>query len=67
MALRKYPLALREKFHSSAEQLSILSITLGELLYGAEKSGHHLSQCALGHSGRSADDIAVGPRLAAGG
>lgn len=36
--MKNYPQELREKFNSLAEQLSISSITLGELHYGAEKS-----------------------------
>jgi tRNA(fMet)-specific endonuclease VapC len=36
--MKSYPLNLREKFNSLAEQLCISSITLGELHYGAEKS-----------------------------
>jgi len=37
--MRHYPPDLREKFNALAEQLCISSITLGELHYGAEKSG----------------------------
>jgi tRNA(fMet)-specific endonuclease VapC len=36
--IKHYPPQLREKFNELAEQLCISSITLGELLYGAEKS-----------------------------
>jgi tRNA(fMet)-specific endonuclease VapC len=36
--MKNYPLDLRDKFNSLAEQLCISSITLGELHYGAEKS-----------------------------
>jgi tRNA(fMet)-specific endonuclease VapC len=36
--MKKYPHDLKEKFNLLAEQLSISSITLGELHYGAEKS-----------------------------
>jgi tRNA(fMet)-specific endonuclease VapC len=36
--IKNYPLDLREKFNSLAEQLCISSISLGELHYGAEKS-----------------------------
>lgn len=36
--IKNYPSDLREKFNSLAEQLCISSITLGEMLYGAEKS-----------------------------
>lgn len=36
--MKTYPPELRERFNALAEQLSISSITLGELHYGAEKS-----------------------------
>ena len=36
--MKNFPLELREKFNTLAEQLCISSITLGELHYGAEKS-----------------------------
>ena len=37
--MKTYPPALRDRFNTLAEQLCISSITLGELHYGAEKSG----------------------------
>ncbi|MBO0905241.1 type II toxin-antitoxin system tRNA(fMet)-specific endonuclease VapC [Jiella sonneratiae] len=37
--MKTYPPGVREKFNGLAEQLCISSITLGELHYGAEKSG----------------------------
>jgi tRNA(fMet)-specific endonuclease VapC len=40
--MKNYPLALRDKFNSLAEQLCISSITLGELHYGAEKSARRV-------------------------
>ena len=40
--IRKYPPELRERFNRLAEQLCMSSITLGELLYGAEKSTRRL-------------------------
>src|SRR4030088_3007575 len=40
--MKNYPLDLREKFNSLAEQLCISSITLGELHYGAEKSARRV-------------------------
>src|SRR6202158_3480164 len=40
--MKIYPLDLREKFNSLAEQLCISSITLGELHYGAEKSARRV-------------------------
>jgi len=36
--IKTRPPALREKFNALAEQICISSITLGELIYGAEKS-----------------------------
>ena len=36
--MKNYPRDLQDKFNSLAEQISISSITLGELHYGAEKS-----------------------------
>jgi tRNA(fMet)-specific endonuclease VapC len=36
--IKNRPLGVREKFNALAEQLCISSITLGELIYGAEKS-----------------------------
>jgi tRNA(fMet)-specific endonuclease VapC len=39
--MKTYPPALRDKFNALADQLCISSITLGELHYGAEKSGRH--------------------------
>jgi tRNA(fMet)-specific endonuclease VapC len=40
--MKNYPLDLRDKFNSVAEQLCISSITLGELHYGAEKSARRV-------------------------
>ncbi|AJD42458.1 tRNA(fMet)-specific endonuclease VapC [Rhizobium sp. SEMIA 4085] len=40
--MKNYPLELREKFNTLAEQLCISSITLGELYYGAEKSARRI-------------------------
>jgi tRNA(fMet)-specific endonuclease VapC len=40
--MRERPPSLRERFRSSADQLCISSVTLGELLYGAEKSTERL-------------------------
>jgi tRNA(fMet)-specific endonuclease VapC len=36
--MKNYPRDLQNKFNSTAEQLCISSVTLGELHYGAEKS-----------------------------
>lgn len=38
--LRDRPQSARERFNAEAEGLCISSVTLGELLYGAEKSAH---------------------------
>jgi tRNA(fMet)-specific endonuclease VapC len=40
--IKDYRVELRERFNKLAEQLCISSITLGELLYGAEKSARRL-------------------------
>jgi tRNA(fMet)-specific endonuclease VapC len=40
--MKNYPLDLRDRFNSLAEQLCISSITLGELHYGAEKSARRV-------------------------
>lgn len=37
--MKTYPPAVRDKLNALAEQLCKSSITLGELHYGAEKSG----------------------------
>jgi tRNA(fMet)-specific endonuclease VapC len=45
--LRDRPQSARERFNAEAEGLCISSVTLGELLYGAEKSArpaHHRRQ-----------------------
>lgn len=45
--LRERPQSARERFNAEAEGLCISSVTLGELLYGAEKSArpaHHRRQ-----------------------
>ncbi|RJF78627.1 type II toxin-antitoxin system tRNA(fMet)-specific endonuclease VapC [Rhodopseudomonas palustris] len=40
--IKTHPPALREKFNALAEQLCISSISLGELIYGAEKSARRV-------------------------
>jgi tRNA(fMet)-specific endonuclease VapC len=40
--IKNYPPKLRERFNRLAEQLCMSSITLAELVYGAEKSARHL-------------------------
>ena len=40
--IKNYPPKLRERFNRLAEQLCMSSITLAELLYGAEKSARRL-------------------------
>jgi tRNA(fMet)-specific endonuclease VapC len=44
--MKNYPADLREKFSTLAEQLSISTITLGELHYGAEKSARRAENLA---------------------
>ena len=47
---KNYPPRLRERFNRLADQICISSITLGELYYGAEKSGRRLENLlALEH------------------
>src|SRR5260370_35692030 len=49
--MKNYPIDLRDKFNSLAEQLCISSITLGELHYGAEKSARRVDNLtAIEHS-----------------
>ena len=40
--IKNYPPKLRERFNQLAEQLCMSSITLAELVYGAEKSSRRL-------------------------
>ncbi|PZA11917.1 VapC toxin family PIN domain ribonuclease [Rhodopseudomonas palustris] len=40
--IKTRPPSLRDKFNALAEQLCISSITLGELIYGAEKSARRV-------------------------
>jgi tRNA(fMet)-specific endonuclease VapC len=44
--IKRYPAGLRERFNALAEQLSISSITYGELHYGAEKSSRRAANLA---------------------
>ncbi len=44
--MKTYPPAVPEKFNALAEQLRKSSITLGELHYGAEKSGGRAANLA---------------------
>jgi predicted nucleic acid-binding protein len=47
--MKNYPMHLREKFNALAEQLSISSITLGELHYGTEKSSRRVKNLMAEH------------------
>ncbi|KIZ47988.1 MULTISPECIES: tRNA(fMet)-specific endonuclease VapC [Rhodopseudomonas] len=48
--IKNRPPALRDKFNALAEQLCISSITLGELVYGAEKSARRVDNLnAIAH------------------
>ena len=64
--MKKYPLGLREKFNSLAEQLCISSITLGELHYGAEKSARRADNLtAVAHFVARLDVLPFGAKAAA--
>ena len=45
--IKNRPPGLREKFNSLADQLCISAITLGELIYGAEKSERPVENLAV--------------------
>ena len=45
--IKDRPQGLREKFNSLADQLCISAITLGELIYGAEKSARTIENLAI--------------------
>src|ERR1700749_806865 len=64
--MKNYPLELREKFNSLAEQLCISSVTLGELHYGAEKSARRAENLtAIEHFVARLDLLAFGNKGAA--
>ena len=64
--LKSYPPDLREKFNTLAEQLSISSITLGELHYGAEKSARRAENLmAIEHFAARLEVLAFGDKAAA--
>ena len=64
--MKSYPLDLREKFNSLAEQLCISSITLGELHYGAEKSARRVENLtAIEHFVARLDVLPFGDKAAA--
>jgi tRNA(fMet)-specific endonuclease VapC len=64
--MRAYPDALREKFNTLAEQLSISSVTLGELHYGAEKSSRRAQNLiAIEHFVARLDVLLFGEKAAA--
>jgi tRNA(fMet)-specific endonuclease VapC len=64
--IKNYPPKLRERFNRLAEQLSISSITLGELYYGAEKSARRLENLqAIEHFTTRLEVLSFPPKAAA--
>ena len=64
--MKNYPIDLRDKFNSLAEQLCISSITLGELHYGAEKSARRVDNLtAIEHFVARLDVLPFGIKAAA--
>ena len=64
--MKNYPIDLRDKFNSLAEQLCISSITLGELHYGAEKSARRVKNlAAIEHFVARLDVLAFAAKAAA--
>jgi tRNA(fMet)-specific endonuclease VapC len=64
--MKNYPHELREKFNALAEQLSISSITLGELHYGAEKSARRVENLtAISHFAARLEVLPFGAKAAA--
>ena len=64
--IKNYPPKLRERFNRLAEQLSISSITLGELHYGAEKSARRAENLtAMEHFVARLDVLPFGDKAAA--
>lgn len=64
--IKNYPPKLRERFNRLAEQLSISSITLGELYYGAEKSARRLANLqAVEHFIARLEVLSFSPKAAA--
>jgi tRNA(fMet)-specific endonuclease VapC len=64
--MKNYPLDLRGKFNSLAEQLCISSITFGELHYGAEKSARRADNLvAIEHFVSRLDVLPFSARAAA--
>jgi tRNA(fMet)-specific endonuclease VapC len=64
--MKSYPPDLREKFDALAEQLSISSITLGELHYGAEKSARRVENLtAIEHFAARLEVLPFGEKAAA--
>ena len=64
--IKNYPAKLRERFNRLAEQLSISSITLGELYYGAEKSARRLENLqAIEQFAARLEVLAFPPKAAA--
>jgi tRNA(fMet)-specific endonuclease VapC len=64
--IKSYPLELRDRFNRLAEQLCISSITLGELHYGAEKSGRRFENLqAIEHFAARMEVLSFSPKAAA--
>ena len=64
--MKTYPPTFREKFNVLAEQLCISSITLGELHYGAEKSGRRAENlAAIDHFTARLEVLPFGEKAAA--
>jgi len=64
--IKNYPPKLRERFNRLAEQLCISTITLAELVYGAEKSSRRLENLqAVEQFSARLDVLAFPPKAAA--
>jgi tRNA(fMet)-specific endonuclease VapC len=64
--IRNYPPELQDRFNRLAEQLCISSITLGELLYGVEKSRRRLDNLqAIEHFKARLEVLPFGEKAAA--
>lgn len=64
--IKNYPPQLRERFNRLAEQLCMSSITLAELVYGAEKSSRRLENLqAVEQFSARLEVLAFSPKAAA--
>jgi tRNA(fMet)-specific endonuclease VapC len=64
--LKNYPTAVRDRFNQNADAICISSITLAELLYGAEKSTRRLENLeAVTHFQARIEVLPYSPRAAA--